>query len=215
MRVAAGGLGGAIAWLVKPVMDGIFISRDVTMLKLVPLAILGVSVIKGAAGYGEGYFIAAASERAGGQAPPRSLRSHPGHAHILLHFTSLRRAPGSRGHRRQPRRSAFLLPGRRYGPPIRNHRGGGGRDVCPQPGAGPHRHHHLPRAGPWPSGRSAVSYTGSTGGPRSASLSSSCSCRSPSPAPRSSKPLGVRASSRRAGTDSTTACWDWPSRTSE
>ncbi len=62
--LAAGGLGGAIAWLVKPVMDGIFISRDVTMLKLIPLAILGVSVIKGAAGYGEGYFIAAASERA-------------------------------------------------------------------------------------------------------------------------------------------------------
>jgi subfamily B ATP-binding cassette protein MsbA len=53
-----------IAWLVKPVMDGIFISRDVTMLKLVPLAILGVSLVKGAAAYGEGYFIAAASERA-------------------------------------------------------------------------------------------------------------------------------------------------------
>jgi subfamily B ATP-binding cassette protein MsbA len=62
--LAAGALGGAIAWLVKPVMDGIFISRDVTMLKLVPLAILGVSVVKGGAAYGEGYFIAAASERA-------------------------------------------------------------------------------------------------------------------------------------------------------
>ena len=60
--LATGALGGAIAWLVKPVMDGIFISRDVTMLKLVPLAILGVSVVKGAAAYGEGYFIAAASE---------------------------------------------------------------------------------------------------------------------------------------------------------
>jgi len=62
--LAAGGLGGAIAWLVKPVMDDIFISRDLRMLKLVPLAILAVSLVKGAAVYGEGYFIAAASERA-------------------------------------------------------------------------------------------------------------------------------------------------------
>ncbi|HEY4909676.1 MAG TPA: ABC transporter ATP-binding protein [Methylomirabilota bacterium] len=62
--LVAGGLAGVIAWLVKPVMDGIFINRDVTMLKLVPLAILGVSLVKGAAAYGEGYFIAAASERA-------------------------------------------------------------------------------------------------------------------------------------------------------
>jgi len=62
--LAAGGLAGAIAWLVKPVMDDVFISRDLRMLKLVPLAILVVSLIKGAAAYGEGYFIAAASERA-------------------------------------------------------------------------------------------------------------------------------------------------------
>jgi len=62
--LAAGGLGGAIAWLVKPVMDDIFINRDLRMLKLVPLAILAVSLVKGAAAYGEGYFIAAASERA-------------------------------------------------------------------------------------------------------------------------------------------------------
>jgi ATP-binding cassette, subfamily B, bacterial MsbA len=62
--LAAGGLGGVIAWLVKPVMDDIFISRDVTMLRLVPLVIFGVSLIKGGAAYGEGYFIAVASERA-------------------------------------------------------------------------------------------------------------------------------------------------------
>ena len=60
----AGALAGAIAWLVKPVMDDVFIHRDVTMLKLVPLAILGVSLLKGAAGYGEGYLMAAVSERA-------------------------------------------------------------------------------------------------------------------------------------------------------
>src|SRR5215510_7413416 len=62
--LAAGALGGAIAWLVKPVMDEVFVNRDLTMLKLVPLAVLAVSIVKGAASYGEGYFIAAASERA-------------------------------------------------------------------------------------------------------------------------------------------------------
>ena len=62
--LVSGALAGAIAWLVKPVMDGIFIRRDVAMLTLVPLAILAVSIIKGAAAYGEGSFIAAASERA-------------------------------------------------------------------------------------------------------------------------------------------------------
>jgi len=62
--LAAGALGGAIAWLVKPVMDDVFVNRDLTMLKLVPLAVLAVSIVKGAAAYGEGYFIAAASERA-------------------------------------------------------------------------------------------------------------------------------------------------------
>jgi subfamily B ATP-binding cassette protein MsbA len=62
--LAAGSLTGAIAWLVKPAMDDIFISRDLRMLTLVPLAILAVSLVKGAAAYGEGYFIAAASERA-------------------------------------------------------------------------------------------------------------------------------------------------------
>src|SRR5262247_727049 len=62
--LVSGALAGAIAWLVKPVMDGIFIRRDVGMLTLIPLAILAVSIVKGAAAYGEGYFIAAASERA-------------------------------------------------------------------------------------------------------------------------------------------------------
>src|SRR5262249_59321034 len=62
--LAAGVLGGAIAWLVKPVMDDVFVNRSLTMLKLVPLAVLAVSIMKGGAAYGEGYFIASASERA-------------------------------------------------------------------------------------------------------------------------------------------------------
>src|SRR5439155_1503630 len=38
---------GSIAWLVKPAMDGIFVKRDLLMLKLIPLAIFpaaGVTV---------------------------------------------------------------------------------------------------------------------------------------------------------------------------
>src|SRR5215470_10705633 len=60
----AGGLGGVIAWLVKPAMDEVFINRNVTMLRLIPLAVLAVSIVKGAAAYGEGYFIGVAGEHA-------------------------------------------------------------------------------------------------------------------------------------------------------
>src|SRR6185503_6274859 len=56
-RLLAGGLlalvvaagDGAVVYLVKPALDGIFVRRDLTMLRLVPLALLGVYVIKGMA----------------------------------------------------------------------------------------------------------------------------------------------------------------------
>ncbi len=54
---------GAVAWLVKPAMDGIFLRRDLLMLKLVPLALLAVYVGKGAARYGQSYLMAAVGER--------------------------------------------------------------------------------------------------------------------------------------------------------
>ncbi len=54
---------GLTAWLVKPVMDDIFIRRDMTMLKLIPMALLGVYVVKGAARYLQSYLMAAAGER--------------------------------------------------------------------------------------------------------------------------------------------------------
>jgi subfamily B ATP-binding cassette protein MsbA len=54
---------GAIAWLVKPAMDDIFIRRDLLMLKLVPLALLGAYVVKGAARYGQSALMAAVGER--------------------------------------------------------------------------------------------------------------------------------------------------------
>jgi ATP-binding cassette, subfamily B, bacterial MsbA len=54
---------GAIAWLVKPALDDIFIRRDQTMLKLIPLLLLGAYLVKGAARYGQAYLMAAVGER--------------------------------------------------------------------------------------------------------------------------------------------------------
>ncbi len=54
---------GLTAWLVKPVMDDIFIRRDVVMLKLIPLALLAVYVVKGVARYFQSYLMAAVGER--------------------------------------------------------------------------------------------------------------------------------------------------------
>src|SRR4249920_3927018 len=55
--------GGLIAWLVKPAMDDIFLRRDLLMLKLIPLALLGVYIIKGLASYGESYLSKSIGER--------------------------------------------------------------------------------------------------------------------------------------------------------
>jgi subfamily B ATP-binding cassette protein MsbA len=54
---------GAIAWLVKPAMDDVFIRRDTTMLKLIPLLFLAAYVAKGLARYGQSYLMAAVGER--------------------------------------------------------------------------------------------------------------------------------------------------------
>ncbi len=54
---------GLTAWLVKPVMDDIFIRRDVVMLRLIPLVLLAVYVVKGVARYLQSYLMAAAGER--------------------------------------------------------------------------------------------------------------------------------------------------------
>jgi ATP-binding cassette, subfamily B, bacterial MsbA len=60
LTAAAGGL---IAWLVKPVMDDVFVKRDLLMLKLVPLALLGAYVLKGIGSYAGSYLMASVGER--------------------------------------------------------------------------------------------------------------------------------------------------------
>ncbi|MBI1847684.1 MAG: ABC transporter ATP-binding protein [Candidatus Rokubacteria bacterium] len=54
---------GATAWLVKPAMDEIFIRRDTTMLKLIPLALLAIEIVKGVARYLQSYLMAAVGEK--------------------------------------------------------------------------------------------------------------------------------------------------------
>jgi subfamily B ATP-binding cassette protein MsbA len=63
LALVVAAMDGAIAWLVKPAMDDIFIRRDVVMLKLVPLAILAAYVVKGVGRYFQSYLMAAVGER--------------------------------------------------------------------------------------------------------------------------------------------------------
>lgn len=48
---------GALAYLMKPAIDDVFIKKNVLMLKLIPLAIIGVIIIKGIADYVQAYFM--------------------------------------------------------------------------------------------------------------------------------------------------------------
>jgi subfamily B ATP-binding cassette protein MsbA len=52
-----------IAWLVKPAMDDIFLKRDMTMLRIIPLALLGAYLLKGAGRFGQSYLMASVGER--------------------------------------------------------------------------------------------------------------------------------------------------------
>jgi ATP-binding cassette, subfamily B, bacterial MsbA len=61
--VVAGAMEGAIAWLVKPAMDEIFVRRDLFMLKLIPFAVLGAYVIKGVGTYLQWYLMASVGQR--------------------------------------------------------------------------------------------------------------------------------------------------------
>jgi ATP-binding cassette, subfamily B, bacterial MsbA len=63
LAVVVAAMEGAIAWLVKPAMDDVFIRRDATMLKLIPLLFLAAYVAKGVARYGQSYLMAAVGER--------------------------------------------------------------------------------------------------------------------------------------------------------
>jgi subfamily B ATP-binding cassette protein MsbA len=62
MAVTAGAT-AAFAYLMEPVLDQVFIGKDRTLLYLVPAAILVISLIKGAATYGEAVLMAFVGQR--------------------------------------------------------------------------------------------------------------------------------------------------------
>jgi subfamily B ATP-binding cassette protein MsbA len=63
LAIVVAAMEGAIAWLVKPAMDDIFIRRDVAMLRILPLVLFAAYVVKAAARYGQSYLMAAVGER--------------------------------------------------------------------------------------------------------------------------------------------------------
>lgn len=48
---------GAAAWIVKPVMDDIFLSKDTALLKILPIGFILIYTIKGLARYGQSYMM--------------------------------------------------------------------------------------------------------------------------------------------------------------
>jgi len=63
LALLVSGAEALIAWLVKPAMDEIFLKRDVTMLRIIPLALLGAYLLKGAGRFGQSYLMASVGER--------------------------------------------------------------------------------------------------------------------------------------------------------
>jgi len=54
---------GALAWLVKPMMDRIFVEKNAEVLKLIPLAIIGLYAVKGIGRYIQNYLMRYANLR--------------------------------------------------------------------------------------------------------------------------------------------------------
>jgi len=57
LAAVASAMDGALAWLVKPVLDDIFVAKKATMLKFLPVVIILVYLIKGSAGYFQRYLM--------------------------------------------------------------------------------------------------------------------------------------------------------------
>lgn len=53
----------ANAWMMEPVLDKVFLERNEEMLLLVPVAVLAIALVKGIAGYLQGYIMAAVGQR--------------------------------------------------------------------------------------------------------------------------------------------------------
>ncbi|RMH06588.1 MAG: lipid A export permease/ATP-binding protein MsbA [Nitrospirae bacterium] len=61
--IMVAGLTAAYAWLVRPVLDGIFIDKNEALLLLLPIALLLVALLKGAFAYGQAYLMSYVGNR--------------------------------------------------------------------------------------------------------------------------------------------------------
>lgn len=61
--VGVAGMSGLYAWLVQPVLDGIFIAKDQLLLMVLPLVILGAATLKGLFAYGQSYLMSYVGNR--------------------------------------------------------------------------------------------------------------------------------------------------------
>lgn len=52
-----GAVAGATAWMVKPLLDDVFIKSDSTMLWMVPFGVIGLYLVKGVCTFGQGYMM--------------------------------------------------------------------------------------------------------------------------------------------------------------
>ncbi|MCD6570787.1 MAG: lipid A export permease/ATP-binding protein MsbA [Deltaproteobacteria bacterium] len=58
LMIIVSGATGLLAFLVKPAMDDIFIAKDISMLYLIPIAVVAIFLIKGLCDYGRYYLMA-------------------------------------------------------------------------------------------------------------------------------------------------------------
>ena len=61
--VLAAGATAALAYLMEPVLDEIFLEKDRTLLVVVPAAVIGITLIRGVATYGQGVLMAFVGQR--------------------------------------------------------------------------------------------------------------------------------------------------------
>ena len=63
LMIVIAGCQALLAFLVKPVLDDIFIAKDAGMLKIIPLAVVGIFLVRGICDYGRYYLMADVSQR--------------------------------------------------------------------------------------------------------------------------------------------------------
>lgn len=63
LALAISGLEGAIAWLVKPLLDDVFLRKDLFMLQILPFAFIAVFFLKESSRFGQSYLMAQVGQR--------------------------------------------------------------------------------------------------------------------------------------------------------